>query len=430
MATGFYEYALERHMTAADLSIVKYTADLLPEPPAGRDVVLHTRVVTDTGGGPDKTILVSASFLDHTNYWLAAAYMHPPGDPGFETVRQRAAGYRCPLIGVPDKGALDRGPLRELLGICKQMNVKIWHGHDYKSNMLGLMLRPFWRQMKLVTTVHGWVKHTTRTPLYYAVDRWCLPYYHHVICVSQDLLEQMEKIKVDPARCSLIHNAIDHRMFSRKGPACDSPMRAERGTPKGRLVIGGMGRLSPEKGFNDLIYAAASLIQDGRNIELWIAGDGDHRPELEKLIDHLGMTDRVKLLGFVGDTMAFYESLDLFVLSSLREGLPNVLLESMSMGAAVVSTRVAGVPKLIEDNTHGLLVPIGQRGQLTDAIRKAVDDEPLRKRLVDAARSRIEREFSFEHRMRSVQAIYDNVLADDDKPVEQIEAGGSPQLGG
>src|SRR5690606_2397786 len=161
------------------------------EPPPGRIVVLHTRVVTDTGGGPDKTILLSAPFLAHTDYWLAAAYMHPPGDPGFESIRKRAAEFQCPLLAIPDRGPLDRSVLRTLLDLCKRYNVRIWHGHDYKSNLLGLLLKPLWRQMKLVTTVHGWVKHTSRTPLYYAVDRWSLPFYHHVICVSEDLVERV-----------------------------------------------------------------------------------------------------------------------------------------------------------------------------------------------------------------------------------------------
>ena len=131
-----------------------------PNPPGeGRDVVLHTRVVTDTGGGPDKTILLSAPFLAETNYWLAAAYMHPPDDAGFDEVKSRAKAVGCPLISVPDRGPLDQSVLRQMLAICKRFNVRIWHGHDYKSNLLGLTLRPFW-PMKLVTTVHGWVKHT------------------------------------------------------------------------------------------------------------------------------------------------------------------------------------------------------------------------------------------------------------------------------
>src|SRR4051794_29841652 len=111
-----------------------------PVPPSpDKVVVLHTRVVSETGGGPDKTILLSAPFLAHTRYWLAAAYMHPPTDPGFEVIRQRAAKWNSPLLSVPDRGPLDLSIPWALLRICRAYNVRVWHAHDYKSNLLGLM---------------------------------------------------------------------------------------------------------------------------------------------------------------------------------------------------------------------------------------------------------------------------------------------------
>ena len=386
-----------------------------PDVPEGRDVVLHTRVVTDTGGGPDKTILFSAPFLAESNYWLAAAYMHPPEDEGFEQVRSRAKAAGCPLISVPDRGPLDRSVLRQMLAICKRYNVRIWHSHDYKSNLLGLLLRPFWN-MKLVTTVHGWVKHTSRTPLYYRVDRWCLPFYHHVVCVSDDLMERALKLGVPPQRCTLVHNAIDDGVFRRLYAPETSELRAsgvvEGGgvVPKGRLVIGAVGRLSPEKAFNNLIRATHVLLQEGLDVELWIAGQGDSHDELKVLIDHLGLRDRVRLLGFWSDTIQLYHAMDLFVLSSLREGLPNVVLEAMAMGVPVVSTRVAGVPKMITDGETGMLCPIGNIDLLANAMRRVLVDESLRERLAVNGRALIEQEYSFTKRMAKVKAIYNDVL--------------------
>ncbi len=374
-----------------------------------RDVVLHTRVVTETGGGPDKTILLSASYLADSRYWLAAAYMHPPDDPGFEAIRRRADEFNSPLISVPDRGATDTRVLRRMRALCKHYNVKIWHGHDYKSNLIGLMLRPFWK-MKYVTTVHGWVKHTTRTPLYYAVDRWALPFYQHVICVSDDLRDRVRELGVADDKISLIHNAIDERRYDRQRPAADAPMRASMNTPPGRLVIGAVGRLSAEKGFNHLIRAADTLLKEGFDFEVWIAGDGDARPELEQLIAHLGLQDRVKLLGFCGDMIAMYEALDVFVLSSLREGLPNVVLEAMSMRVPVVSTRVAGVPKLIDDGVTGVLCPIGDVPAMADALRPVLTEASTRQRLAEAGRAKIEREYSFTQRMARIRSIYDSVL--------------------
>jgi len=387
-----------------------------PEAPAGRDVVLHTRVVTETGGGPDKTILLSHAFLKDSPYWLAAAYMHPPDDDGFQVIRARAAQYECPLIDVTDRGPLDRSVVRQMLELCRHYDVKIWHGHDYKSNLIGLLLRPF-HNMKLVTTVHGWVRHTTRTPLYYAVDRLCLPHYDHVMCVSQDLHDRARKVGTPEDRCTLLRNAIDHEAFTRIYPAKQSPLRREMKTPDGRLIIGAVGRLSVEKNFTDLIRSVGQLANEGHDLELWIAGVGDQQSLLKELTDHLNLQDRVKLLGFRSDLIELYHAMDLFVLSSLREGLPNVVLEALAMEVPVVSTRVAEVPGVLTDGKTGLLCPVGDRDPLTDAIRTAVSDPSLRASLAQAGRQLIEREFTFARRMQRVRAIYDSVMQPAAQPV-------------
>lgn len=384
--------------------------EVWPEAPDGRSVVLHTRVVTESGGGPDKTILNSASHFQDSPYWLAAAYMHPPDDAGFDAVRKRADEADCPLIPVADRGPLDRSVVRSLYNICKHYDVKVWHAHDYKSNLLGLSLRPF-HAMKLVTTVHGWVRHTTRTPLYYAVDRLCLPYYHHVICVSDDLRDRAVKVGVAPERCTMIPNAIDHLRFTRRYPQSESHLRRELGVPPERLVIGAVGRLSAEKGFTDLIRAAHTLLDEGVDLELWIAGEGEQYAALAEMIDKLSLSGRVRLLGFCGDTIGLYHALDLFVLSSLREGLPNVILEAAAMQTPIVSTRVAQVPLMLTDGETGLLCDMGNVDQLTAAMRRALGDADLRRHLAQAGRALIERQYTFAQRMAKVRAIYDSLDA-------------------
>lgn len=377
---------------------------------ASRPVVLDTRVVHGSGGGPDKTILNSPRFLDQAGYHNLCAYMHPPGDPGFESLMQKAQTWQAPLLSVHDRGPWDWGVLKRMLQICRRERVAIWHGHDYKSNLIGLLLRPFW-PMRLVTTVHGWVHWTRRTALYYEIDRLCLPRYDRVICVSEDLHERCLACGVAPGRCVVIENGIDSRQFAR----CVRPEEAKRrlGILPGRLVVGAIGRLSAEKGFDVLIQSVKRLLDAGLDLELLIAGEGNQRPQLEAQIHASGREGRIRLLGYLPDPMPVYEAMDVYALSSYREGLPNVLLEAMAMEIPVVATRVAGVPRLVRHEENGLLVEPGSAEALAAAIARPLRDADLASRLRRSGRTTVEVDYSFEARMRTIRSIYDDLMERD-----------------
>jgi glycosyltransferase involved in cell wall biosynthesis len=373
-----------------------------------KTVVLETRVVRGSGGGPDKTILNTPRFLSASGYHTICAYMHPPGDPGFEQLRQKAQLWGAPLLSVPDRGAWDWRVGRHLLEICRRERVAVWHGHDYKSNVLGLILRRFW-PMRLVTTVHGWVHQTTRTPLYYLLDRLCLRHYERVISVSEDLFRRCRECGVPSKRCVLIENAIDTEEFSRGRTVQEA--RRHLGWTEDRLLLGAVGRLSPEKGFDILIRAVHQLVADGLDLELVIVGEGDDRSRLEMLITELGLTSRVRLLGYRADVRELYEALDLFVLSSYREGLPNVLLEAMALETPVIATRIAGIPRLIRDGENGRLVEAGDVDGLASALDQLLRRSELRSQLARSGRTTIEQRYSFKTRMDRVRALYDDLLA-------------------
>jgi glycosyltransferase involved in cell wall biosynthesis len=233
-------------------------------------------------------------------------------------------------------------------------------------------------------------------------------YYRAAICVSRDLLEECRRHRVPSERCHLVHNAIDTEDYRRQHSIAEAKRRLD--APENGLLVGAVGRLSPEKGFDLLIRAAAELRRSGCDLSLWIAGDGDARGELTRLVDELGAGDYVRLLGHVADPKLFYQAMDVYALSSIREGLPNVLLEALALGAPVVATRVAGVPTLIEHDDSGLIVEPGSTVTLVEGLRHLLDDAALRQRLSAAARERVEREFSFARRMERIVAIYDAVL--------------------
>jgi glycosyltransferase involved in cell wall biosynthesis len=263
--------------------------------------------------------------------------------------------------------------------------------------------------MRLVTTVHGrGAQPTYRTRIYNRIDRWCLPYYDRVLCVSEDIFQECLGSGVKPTQCHLVHNAIDTQEYRRTLAVGEAKRRVN--APPGAILLGAVGRLSAEKGYHALIDAVCLLLHEGHDVALWIAGEGPMRPDLEQLIRDRRLGDRVQLLGFVADVRTLVQALDVYVLSSLQEGLPNSVLEAMALGAPVLATRVAGVPSLVEDGVSGVLVEPGSATELEDGVRRLIADPALAARLAAGARRRIEQSFSFARRMEKVGAIYKSAL--------------------
>jgi glycosyltransferase involved in cell wall biosynthesis len=371
--------------------------------------VLHVRIVTGTGGGPEKTILESPRHLEGTRYRESALWLHAPGDPGIALLEAKARERGCPFLAIEDPHPYDLRTLLRLAAICREQDVRVWHGHDYKSNLFGVLLAKLC-DLKLVTTVHGWVKHTEKTPLYFAVDRFAIRRCAEVVAVSQDLFDECLRIGVPEDRLTLIENAIDSAEFRRARAPRESPLRDSSGLRGHRLLVGAVGRLSEEKGFHLLIEAVERAVDAGCDLELWIAGEGDQEERLRARIAGSGHRDRLKLLGFRSDNRALFEALDLFALSSIREGLPNVVLEAMAMEVPVLATRCGGMEAFARDGEDALLVDPGSAEALADGLGRLARDPTLRARLVQAARARIETQQSFASRMRRLVGVYDRLL--------------------
>jgi len=373
---------------------------LSSKPPAK---VLHVRIATGTGGGPEKTILSSPRHLRETAWPAHVCYLHLPEDPGYEVIQERARKRDAPLTGIPERFPLNPFSLLKLRKLSRNLGARVWHGHDYKSNLFGLLLRPFLGH-RLVTTVHGWVRNTSRTPLYYAIDKWCLKHYERVITVSTDLEAECLSLGCDPARVIHIPNAIDSEEFARSTP---------RPAPEGRpLVIGALARLSREKGFDLLIEAVERLAEEGHDVQLKIAGEGELEEELRTQMSSSKHAERFELTGFVEDVPAFLEGLDLYCLSSLREGLPNSVLEAMSFELPVLGTRCGGMESFLRDGEDGMLIEAGSCDAILDGLRTLATDAPLRARLGAAARARILADCSFKERMERVVAVYESLDSD------------------
>ena len=370
--------------------------------------VLDVRVVTGTGGGADKTVLNAPRHLAQHGYRNLCAYMRHPKDRGFEHLVARASRLEAPVIPVDDWGPFDFRAIKSLLRICRDNNVAIWHAHEYKSNAIGLLLRRYW-PMRLVTTVHGWVDDTMRLRAYNCVDRWCLKHYEHVWCVSHKLHEHCLSMGIQSSKCSRLDNGVDISQYSRKADILTAQKRL--GIPSGRMVVGAIGRLSREKGFDTLIRTVHSLAQEGHKVHLVIAGEGPQENALRQLVAQLGAEEYVNILGFQANTVHVYEALNVYALSSVSEGMPNVVLEAMAMGVPIVATRVGAMPQLLTSGLSGLLVEPGSVEKMTLALRTMLTDAELQRRCAAAAFDKVCSDYSFEARMRKVAAFFDSLLS-------------------
>ncbi|QDT63298.1 glycosyltransferase [Calycomorphotria hydatis] len=372
-----------------------------------RPLVLHVRVVTETGGGPEKTILNSPRHLEQHGYRAKCVYLHPPQDPGFQTLLNRAKEHDAVLIGIPDRGIWDLSVLWKLWRICRQEGVAIWHGHDYKSNVIGLLIRAVYR-LKLVTTVHGWVSHNWRTRFYFWIDRLSMRWYQQVICVSPDLRETMIRSGVPETKTELIRNAIVLEDYQRT--CSPKEARVNLGFAADIPVIGSVGRLSQEKGFDSLITAVSQLHNEGINCQCILVGEGPQRTNLEQLISQQSHPERYYLVGHQVDVRPWLETMDVFVSSSRREGLANVLLEAVAMEVPIVATELPGTQLVVEHQRTGLLVPVGDHRQLAGAIAEYLRDDTFRRQLAEQALQEVREHWSFSGRMEKVVAIYDHLM--------------------
>jgi glycosyltransferase involved in cell wall biosynthesis len=140
------------------------------------------------------------------------------------------------------------------------------------------------------------------------------------------------------------------------------------------FTLGAAGRLSREKGFAFLLEALAGLVTEGHDLRLVILGEGGLRQALEQQVKALGLGERVLLPGYVADAGRYLPSFDLFVLPSLTEGLPMVLLEAMSVGLPTVASRVGGIPVVLDQGRAGLLVEPRDVDSLKAGIRAIIKD--------------------------------------------------------
>ena len=337
-------------------------------------------------GGPERQMLGLAAALPASARTTVVSFAEGGRCRAFlaEAERQGAGavalGHDFPRVAAA---------VGELAGVLRDRQADLLLCHGYKANVLGRVAA---RRVGIpaVAVSRGWTAEDRKVRAYEWLDRRHLPLMDHVVCVSDG---QAAKVRwwcrVSESQLSVIRNAA---RFADAEP--------DRHTLRGFLpavsnIVVAAGRLSPEKGFDVLIEAAAEVIRVEPATGFVLFGEGPLRSDLERRVADRGLADRVVLPGFRADLDSLLPAADVVVLPSFTEGLPNVALEASAAGVPVVATAVGGTPEVVADGETGFLVPPGDPAALADKLLCLLRDPALRSRMGAAGRRRMRERFTF-----------------------------------
>lgn len=279
---------------------------------------------------------------------------------------------------------------------AKQHNCSAIISFITMANIIAVCVKIFFnRRLKIIINVHDVtsriLKHSElnfyeRFLLYWLV-RIFYPKADSIVAVAQGIKRDLvEHFRIPKNKITVLQNPIDIAGLKRRAA---EPVSCSWCAYKDHLLVIAVSRLVKLKGC-DILVQAFTRLPNNINARLIIIGEGKERPALQQLIGQMGLQERVKLLGFQENPWKYMARADLFVLSSLTEGMPNVIGEAMALGLPILATDCSsGVREYLEDGRAGLLVPPGDPSTLAQGIARLLSDELLRRELAQRGRERI-----------------------------------------
>lgn len=234
------------------------------------------------------------------------------------------------------------------------------------------------------------------------LDRWTQEY----TCVSQHLEQWLHHTVQAKKPVTQIYNGVDTELYRPATGDMKMNMRAKLGIASTTFVIGVVGRLDPIKDHPTLIQAVRDLSSHYPDVKLLIVGEGPERPRLEALQD-----ERSMLLGNRLDVPAILQTLDVFALPSLNEGISNTILEAMAAGIPVIATNVGGNPELVTDGKTGVLLPPKQSQQMAAVLLQYACNPSLRQSHGVSGRTKVMEQFSIQRMIHAYEAVYKRVAS-------------------
>jgi len=312
---------------------------------------------------------------------------------------------QIPVIALKSLKGYDIPAIWRLAKVLRRCHPDVINVHDRSSLPYVDLANRLAGRQPVVFSCHGLL-------LDASLSRWCERFAMRsaaaLTAVSEETGRRYVALLDWPGPVDVVPNGVP---LPEPDPNMRSAARADLGLADDVFTFLAVGNLKPEKGFEDLLEAAA-ILRDrlaGRRFVVLIAGgtsDEAYAKGLDASLDRLNLRDVVRFLGYRPDTRPLYAAANAFVLSSRTEGLPMVLLEAMGAGLAVIATRVGGVPDVVTDGANGLLVASSEPRELADAMARLADASALRQRLGEVARRHIRSGYSVERMAERYLDIY------------------------
>jgi L-malate glycosyltransferase len=357
---------------------------------------LHVDTARSWRGGQNQVLVTVLGLraLGHRTVLVA----HPTGE------LRRRAEEGLDLIPLAPRAEMDLAAAWRLSRVIKQLRPDIVHAHDphgVAMASIALSMSTLPRRPRLVASRR--VDFHMRQS---ALSRWKYRQVDCFICASDAIRRIVRSDGISPNRTVTVHEGIDP---GRVAAAPRAELHKELWLPHDAPLVGNVAALVPHKGQRHLVDAAALVLPKQPDARFIIAGEGELRPQLEQRIRQQHLEKHVILAGFRTDILSLHKAFDIFVMSSVTEGLGTSILDAMACAKPVVGTTAGGIPEVVADGETGLLVPPRDAPAMAAAIIRLLGDRALRERMGAAGLARVRERFSAEAMVRKTLSVYEHV---------------------
>lgn len=379
--------------------------------------IMELRGTYKGGGGPDKTILLSAQKHDKGRIFILVTYLRDPRDREFE-ITERAKKQGICFEEVRDKTILDLSCLAKLNRLIKRYELELLHAHDDKSLLYSWLLKIINPRLKIIYTCHLYLDYRRSdfpsqiTYLNYLLRKRASSFLakrflRPIMAVSEATKEQLIKDGLREDEVIVLYNGIDVEIWKQNSGY--PVLRDEMQLRSDELLVGTVARIDYQKDFRTFFGVAKLVKLHVPRARFVVVGDGkgDELEKIKESAKEFGLSQDVCFTGHRNDLLNVYSSLDLFLMTSIKEGLPNSILEAMAMEVPVVSTAVAGVTELVVDGKTGYLCEMGDSTSLSKRVIELLENGNLRDQFAQAGRTRVAESFSFADRIKKLENLYE-----------------------